>query len=314
VGVKRTVLRSQSRMISPDPARLRRALSPPQRNFLNWGKVGYREGTTDIPEPTTKFVRIENGQVLVECTVEPGGDKIVARLGLTGAGDGFGDYIPLEFGCRVVIEYIKGNPANAVITAALHDGRCSMPDDVSGVQTGAATAKGRGVSVAAPMWRFIKMGAGQLLAIETQANGDMLFHSAGSVEIKSGSSPAQAIHLNGATHLGVGPLTPPVGARVGPAGVTVPGVPAVAHIPIPKLPTVPVVPPKIAPFIGNDDSIIRAKDMVQSHILVDPVFWAWIAAAGTALASIGVLVPIPLSLHCEHSGAAGKGSKHTASD
>lgn len=315
MSVTRTVRKSSSSMMTPDPARLRRALTTPQRNFLNWGKVGYIDALTTLPEPTPNFVRIENGQVLVECTVEPSGDKIVARLGLDGAGEGFGEYTPLTFGCRVVIEFIKGNPGNAVITARVHDGNCRMPDDVAGVITGAVASPVRGVPAPAPMWKFIKLGIGQLLAIETQAGGDILMHSAGQVEIKCGDLPTDGIHLNGTTHLGAAPVTPPVGATSGPAGETIPGVPAVAFVPIPATPSTPAPPNTIAPYVGNADGIIRAKDGVQSTAAVDPAFWTWILAVH-AHPLIGPIigVPPPIALHSEHSGRNGPGSGHTASD
>lgn len=316
MAVKHNVMGSARYTRAADPARIRQVTSVPQRTFVAFGIVGHLDNLTGLPEPSPAFVRIEAGQVLVEVTEEPSGDEIVARLGHDGAGAGVGDYIPLEFGCRVVIEYVGGNPQNAVIVARLHDEECHVPHDVAGVQTGAAGGMGDAF-VPAPMWRFIKMAPGQLLAIETQAGGDIVIHSAGSVEIAAG--PAGAIHLSGRVALGESPVTPPVGATVGPAGTTIPGVPAVPHVPLPKIPSIPAPPATIVPFVGFDDSIVRAKDMVQSHIAVDPYFWGWLTVLHSfplilAWASAAGFAVPPIAMHSEHSGLGGPGSQHTASD
>ena len=295
-----------------DPARARRTLSPPERNFLCYGTVGHTDPLTGLPEPNPSFIRIEQGQFFVEVTLQPDGDQIVARYGTDGAGEGAGDYATLEFGCRVIVDMVRGNPQNAVIRTTMNDANCRIPDDVAGVQTGAVGATTPGVSVPAPLWRFIKLGQGQLLAIETQAGGDILLHSAGSTHLLAGAAGAH--HLEGRVALGEAPLTPPVGATVGPAGTTIPGVPALPFIPTPKGPTTPAPPAAIVPYIGFEDGIIRAKDDVQSYIAVDPAFWAWITAVGSHPLIAAVAGPPPVALHCEHGGLGGPGSKHTASD
>jgi hypothetical protein len=299
-----------------DPAKIRSVTTTPQRNFLAYGVVGHIDNLTDLPEPSPAYVRIQDGQVLVEVTIEPNGDEIVARLGHDGAGAGTGDYIPLEWGCHVVVEFVAGNPQNAVIIARLHNQECFVPHDVAGVQTGAVGGMAEAF-VPAPMWRFVKMGVGQLLAIETQAGGDIVIHSAGSVEIAAG--PAGAIHLSGRVALGESPVTPPVGATVGPAGTTIPGVPAVPHVPLPKVPGIPAPPATIVPYLGLADGIIRAKDGVQSHIVTDPYFWGWLNVLHSfplilAWASAAGFAAPPLAIHSEHSGLQGPGSQHTASD
>jgi hypothetical protein len=312
MAVKRNVMGGPRRH-SADPAKFRQITAPPQREYLSYGIVGHLDNLTGGPEATPAFVRIEAGQVFVEVTVEPSGDEISARLGHDGAGAGCGDYIPLEWGCRVVLEFVRGNPQNAVVVARLHDEECSMPSDVAGVQTGAAAAVGDAF-VPAPMWRFLKLAPGQLLAIETQAGGDLLMHSAGSVEVRSG---AGSIHLNGTVHLGAGPTTPPVGATVGPNGTTVPGVPAVPHVPLPRTASIPAPPATIVPYVGFQNGIITAKDGTQSHIATDPYFWGWLLALHSFplnlawLSAAGFAAP-PIALHSEHSGLQGPGAPHTA--
>ena len=309
--------RSNSRpTLAIDSAKVRNVTSPPPRSFVGWGVVGHSDPVTELPEATPQYVRIEQGQVWVEVTVMPSGDQVIARLAQPKAAAGSGWYIPLEFGCRVALEFVNGNPQNAVIVGRFHDSENLMPDAVAGVQTLAGAASAPKVSIPAPMWQFMKTAIGELLAIETGVGGDVLIHSAASVEIKA--APTGAIHLSGRVALGESVSAPPVGQTAGPAGVVTPGVPAVPNVPIPASPGEPVPPKTIVPYTGFDDGIIRAKDRTQSHAGVDPDFWIFITAVAAhpliaaALASAGITVPI--ACHSEHSGTGGPGSQHTASD
>jgi hypothetical protein len=294
---------------------------------LDWGIVGhYADSLTedgpdfDKPDPTPAYVFAVNGQWMVELTLLPDGEEVIARIGLDGAGAGFGDYIDLPFGARVIVARAGDADSGYVVLAAMNDAERRAPDTVAGVSTGmAAAVPGSDVNPPGPRWRFIKTAPGALLAIETQAGGDVLIHSAGSVEMRAGA--LGAIHLSGRVALGQSPLTPPVGATVGPAGTTIPGTPAVPYVPIPKVATTPAPPLTILPFAGFDDSIIRAKDRIQSHIAVDPEFWAWVLGVHTFPLLLAWLVglPVPLAdppivLHSEHGGLGGPGSQHTASD
>ncbi len=49
-------------------------------------------------------------------------------------------------------------------------------------------------------------------------------------------------------------------------------------------------------FNGGEIEAARKGDAVQSAAADDSTFWAWIAAAGAALAGLGVAVPVPSSL------------------
>jgi len=285
------------------------ALGQEMPRELDWASVGY-ETDEGAPDATPAYCRIENGQVRVEITLA-NGEEAVARLGLDGAGAGLGDYFHLDFGCRVIVGTV--GDASHVILGRLHDSECRMPDTVAGVSTGAAAAvpTNEGV-VPAPAWRFTKLGPGQLLAIETQAGGDVLIHSAGTVEIKA----TAGVHLNGPVRLGVGPTTPPVGATVGPAGTTIPGTPAVPHIPLPRTPSIPVPAGIIFPYSGFQKGIVTADGDVQSHAAKDPFFWAWallVSAFPPILAQLSAAgIPPPIALHSEHGGFNGPGSQHTA--
>jgi hypothetical protein len=47
---------------------------------------------------------------------------------------------------------------------------------------------------------------------------------------------------------------------------------------------------------GAGDNAARKGDSTLSNSTIDPVFWAWISAAGGVLAGLGVVAPIPTSL------------------
>jgi hypothetical protein len=237
--------------------------------------------------------------------MEPEGDEIVARVGFPSAGNQAGWYLPLSFGCRVILELIDGDPQGAVIVGRLYDETCALPATAAGVSTGAAGVAGE-VTAAAPAWQFQVLPDGQLLAIET-LGGDILVHSAGAVEIKC--SDTQRIHLNGAVSLGDEPLTPPTGATVGPGGEDIPGTPAASAIPEPYVPA-PSTNPTPTPYVGNADGIIRAKDPYMFAQNTDSVSYPQFAAVYLH-PLIGL--PPPLSLTSAPKGGA-PGSKHTASD
>lgn len=294
---------------------MRTPFQGPPSNSVSLATVGYE----DEPNPAYAFID-GDGEVLVEVTLKPDNEKTVVRLGHSGAGGDSGDYIAVEFGCQVIINWPQGDgDAGGVIVARLYDNPCPMPTSVAGVPTGAPGAPFPGPAVPAPTWQFIKTRLGQLLAIETGVGGDILVHApAGNVEVKA----AAAIHLDAPqVHLGESFTTPPVGGRAGPGGIDIPGVPAVPHIavPTPQPPGPPVPGPAPAiPFVGTPNSIMRAKDLMQGDITLDPIYWAFITAVyahpviSAVLGPAGVL--LPLSLAVKASSAAGPGAIHTASD
>ena len=100
----------------------------PARTYAGTGIVGHEGGS-----PT--FARIENSQILVEITVQPEGDEIVARVGDPNAGLDAAFHVPLRFGCRVALLFVDGEQNEAYVIARLHDEECSLPDSVAGVQT-----------------------------------------------------------------------------------------------------------------------------------------------------------------------------------
>ncbi len=291
--------RSMGRAQSIDPGR-----ADPGEDTIEiaWATVGHEEGS---PE----FVRIEGGQPWVEITIQPSGTEVSARLGLSSAGNGNGSYASLEHGCRVIITMVEGLPNSAVIVGQLWDDNCRMPGSVAGVSTGADDAT-KDAMISAPMWQFLRVPDGQLLAIETGPGGDILIHSGANIVLKT--SGANAVHIDGTAHLGASLTSEPTGATVGPDGSTIPGTPAVARVPKTWSPP-SSVPPVYVPFVGDLESIIRASDAIQISIATDPVNWALLLAL---FAHPLLLMPPPAAFigHQRNSGAGKPGSKHTASD
>lgn len=285
--------------LANDPGRMA-PIGTGDGNQIAWGTVGHEN------EANPAFVEIVDGQVYAEVTIRPEGDKIRARVAFADAGAGSGDYKALTFGCRVIVQFVDGDQNDAVIVGRMYDKNCAMPDTVAGVATGAAGKTGE-ITGPAPMWQFIKTPSGQLLAIESGSNGDIMIHSSASLLIKTG--PSGAVQIDGEVHLGAPPTTDPVGATVGPAGTQIPGVPAVKSVSLPFTP-VPNETPAHIPYVGFADGIIRAKDNYQFTAASDPIDYPFFAAV-YAHPLIGL--PPPQALVSEPRGG-GAGSKHTASD
>lgn len=303
-----------------DSGRVRRAMSNVPETYVKVATVGHRDRNP-------AYARIEESQVWVECTVQPDGCEVVARLGLAGAGDGYGSYVPLDMGCRVLLEYPDGDPNDPVIAQRLNDATYPMPDAVAGMSTGQAGATTPGAIAGAPQFHFIKTRAGHLFALETGEGGDVLHHAGGSIELKVGDS--SAIHLDGTVHLGEGFATPPVPGSVAPGNQQTAATPGVPHEPTP---VTAQQNPLTAAQGKPADAIVRLKDGVLSNASIDTAFWGWVAAvsafldtasttptlaaanAAYKLAMTGLsLVPAvgPTSQDARHNTS---GAKHTASD
>jgi hypothetical protein len=304
--------RTGPKVMVPDFAAIRSVVSPPQDNFCARARVGHFDPDTGQPENNPAYARIEQGQVLVEVTIEGSLEQQVARLALPDAGNENAVFFALDFGCRVLVEYPDGDPQRGVITGRLHDARNAFPNSVAGVQTGAQAASQPEAFVPAPSWSFIKTKNGQLIAIESGSGGDVLIHAGANVEVKA---QAAVCIDSPQVHLGKGFMTAPVGGRVGPSGVDIPGVPAVPPVPQPWTMPSPAAPGPALPFVGFAESIIRAKDLYQSDVTVDPYFWAMVIALyANPLVGSFLPQPMPLALTSRASGVAGPGSLHTAAD
>lgn len=282
-------MRRFRRLSRPDNARARETWRGPPTNYLSFGTVGHVDSTP-------AYARIEGDAVLVEVTLAPSGDEVIARL----PSEAPGFYMPLSYGMRVVVGMPSGNGSEPVIIARCPDGAWPWPDTVAGV-----AARGTGPVPGAPMFAFLRTEDGQLLAIETGDGGDMLLHSGGSIELKVGGG--EQVLVSGRTHLGAGFSSAPTGPTVGPDGQVIPGEEGGAFSPTPYVPA-PASPIPLPPLAGAyADGIVRAKDAVQSDALTDPDFWTWVNAVHVAA---GLPTDPPLAITSQHKAA----SKHTASD
>jgi hypothetical protein len=218
-----------------------------------------------------------NNYVMVEVTIRPDGEEIIARLDTSVVDDG-GFYMPLHYGAKVAVVFPGGVETVGVIVARLNDAAWPFPDSVCDIP--AKTPAGN-----MPMFAFLKTGSGQLLAIETGDGGDVVVHSGGSVKFKADGGQ---LLLGGRTHIGGDFTTPPVGDSVGPAGEILPGVPGTPHVPPPG--TNANLPPAVA--VDSDglpwpaEGLVRYKDKVQSNASSDPDFWAWFTLMANAVTVI----------------------------
>lgn len=286
--------------MTTDPARQNRNTAPLVPREVAIGTVGYCDNRTALPEGTPAWIRWEQGELLVEVTLSEE-DRISARLGIEAE---------IIEGQQVVMVFPGGEPNAAIIIGVMHSTLEPAPGSVCGVSTGAANAIDKGQRIPGATWSWLRFEDGHMLAIQTNDQDVSIWAGAG-VHIKA---TAGAIHLDGTTHLGSKPLLDPIGSSAAPGGEEIPGVPAVPFVPVPYAP--PGAQPNIpTPYVGNDDGIVRAKDLFQSNTTIDPAFWAWMSVADPILRAINpALPPLPVNLYSAISGAAGPGSRHTADD
>lgn len=264
----------------------------PESNYITRGSVGH----LDI---SPAFARIENNRVLIEVTLAPSGEEVVAELPVSDGGY-FGG---LQYGQRVIVAIMNGTSDDYVILARSGDNDWPMPTAVSGVPIAAPLA---------PCWHFLKTRDGQLLAIETGDGADVTIHSGGSIRL--GVNGGEQILLSGETHIGADFLVAPVGPQAGPDGTEIPGVPGTAYDPLPFIPIPGTGIPNL-PWIGPAQGIVRAQDTIESDVTIDPNFWAWVIAVSAApqvaaaLASAAIPDP-PICLKVEPKTA----SRNTCGD
>lgn len=283
-----------SLMPAPDAA------PPSEAEFVNYvslGTVGH-----DPEDPSLAFVRIEGGQVLVEVELAGDGDAVNAYLCHSQTGASAGDYIPVEPGESVVLVWPDGQASSPYIIARLADVERQLAGACCGLDTSSAT----GIR----QFRWLRTPEGQVYAV--QSGGEMLLEGS-SVRITG----AQVL-LNGATHLGADFLTPPVPGE--PLGGTenTPSIPAAPFIPTPDI-SLSLDDPPPGPQLAN--GIVRFSDSIESNIITDPDFWAFILTVNGLLilvaAFLGVPWPystpesLPSALKPRHTTAS---TTHTAND
>lgn len=286
---------------------------PPNEKYISYGEVGHADET-----PSYAWID-STERVYVEVTLRPSGDEVVARLDTGTCGEG-GFYMGLHYGAKVVVAFPGGTGGEPVIIGRVNDRNWPFPESVCEVSS-------RGALGELPTFAFLKTAHGQLLAIETGADGDVLVHSGASVEVKA--SAGGQILLNGRTHLGHGPVTPPTGDTVGPAGEITPGTPATPHEPTPGTNVILLPGEALAPN-GQPwpaEGIMRFKDGVQCNAVSDSVFWTWLNAVHLWITSAhneptmkayleGLMPPVlpPSTLPTSINSYGASCSQHTASD
>lgn len=269
---------SRSHPRSLDFSRVREQTADAPANYLSYGTVGHYDATP-------AYARIDDGDVLVEVTLVPGGDEVVARLDFD-AVDGGGSYFPLSYGQRVLVGFPNGENGDPVILGRCSDKSWPFPEAVAGVDTSTD-------NVVAPCFVFIKTQDGQLLAIETGDGADIVVHSGASVQLKSQAS--SAVLVTGRTHIGstadweTG--SEPAGATVSASGFVTPGTPGTVAAAVTLPNTNTTIPPPLNPFNPllplPADGVLRVKDRMQSNVTIDAEFWAWVIAMHATLAVIG---------------------------
>jgi len=295
-----------------DFSRMRRPFQGRPRNYLSYGVVGHYD-------LNPAFARVEGGRVLVEVTLVPGDEEIVAQLADPGGGDGFAFYMPLRLGMRVVVGMPQGDGDSPVILSTVDDQSWPFPSSVAGVAT---TLPATPLAEAAPQFAFLRTPDGALLAVETGVDADILISSGASIRLAV--PPGEQVLVKGTEmHIGADFAVAPTGPTTGPAGVVVPGVSGAPFVPVPGanlispgpgLPPVPTVSPiTLGPYPA--DGLVRFKDSVQANQATDPaaigfllyVFvylqalspvldtltvGTWTATLSAALAAAGATIPV----------------------
>jgi hypothetical protein len=297
---------------SPDDGQERQAPG----NFVSLARVGQDES-----DPSRAFCYVDDsGQVLVEVTLEPDGDKVQAYLCLAQTGPNAGDFIPVRPDEAVLVVFPAGDPDQAYIVGRLDDESTNLAPTVCGLSTTGPAGQVR-------QYRWLVTPSGQVYAV--QAGGEILLQGGGAgVRIKG----AQVL-VDGATHLGADFASAPIPGQVAGGGsesaATAAG---------------PFVPPQgttltTPPWAGNRDAIVRVKDGVQSNSATDPTFWTWKQALEVYLTAVDVFVnalsslnpgtiaaallvyqaariayaatPVPTAIEAQHKAAS---ATHTAAD
>jgi len=247
---------------SPDEAP-----SDPPQNFVSLATVGQEEN-----DPSRAFLYIDSsGQALVECTLQPDGDKIQAFLCLSQSGPSAGGFVPVAYGDTVVIVWPDSDYSNAYIVARVNNADDPLAPTVAGISTTGPSGQVR-------LFRWLVTPAGQVYAIAP--TGELLLiGGASGVKVEG-----EQILLNGPTHIGADFASPPVPGQVSGGSLETDPTPAGPYVP-PQGSTLTT-----PAFVGNANAIVRVLDGVQSNAATDPVFWTWKQALGVYLAALDVYV------------------------
>jgi hypothetical protein len=231
---------------------------------IAWATVGLEPDPDDpTPDATIAFWFIRGNQAYVECTLQPSGGTVVARVNMDGG------YEVLAFGDRVVLACANGDPNSSVIIGKLHDDGDPLPEKLAGDSIPVAGPEFDPSTKAkfASRVQFIRSTADTVLVLETTGAGDLVLHSAAGLSIRA---PGGYVMVDG-QHIILG---------ASPEVATVPGMVVGEE----ATPGVPFLPPQsdigttdtIPPYEGYLDGLVRARDKFQVNSTNDPepfLYW-----------------------------------------
>lgn len=281
-GPRSSIPGYHARVSSHDWSRYRELVGGAPSEYVSLGTVGHAS-------TTPQYVRLQDGKVLVEVTLVPSGDEVVATLACGG-----GWYMGLQYGARVVIGLPGGSGGIPLILGLVTDGSQPWTPPTGAYLTPTSTP---------PLMGVLRTPTGQMLVLETGAGGDLVIRSGASVLVQVDSG--EQVLVRGRVHLGssASPSSPATPASVAPGGQVTSGQEWGQYTPAPA--TNATLPP---PAPGTPaDGVVRVKDPSQSNIVVDPDFWAWVIGV-TAAAGYPGAVPTTLTT------LPAAGSRNTCSD
>lgn len=231
---------------------------------IAWATVGLEPDLDDpTPDATIAFWFIRGNQAYVECTLQPSGGTVVARVNMDGG------YEVLAFGDRVVLACANGDPNSSVIIGKLHDDGDPLPEKLAGDTIPVAGPEFDPSTKAkfASRVQFIRSTADTVLVLETTGAGDLVLHSAAGLSIRA---PGGYVMVDG-QHIILG---------ASPEVATVPGMVVGEE----ATPGIPFLPPQseigftdtIPPYEGYLDGLVRARDKFQVNNTNDPepfLYW-----------------------------------------
>lgn len=248
----------------------------PQLPAVAWGTIGHGADEDDVTDTTAAYWFIRDGQAYVDCTLQPSGALVVARVNMADS------YEVMGFGDRVLVVHSNGDPQSSTIIGKYHDQRDPLPDRVAGMQIAGDDIDPSDRTTFAKRVQFIQPRPGVVLAIETQTTGDILIHSAAGTSIKA----TGYVHIDGAqVVLGASPVGPPTPGEVVGEDET----PAVPFTPAAGQVTAYNTNP---PYAGLIDAVVRAGDQLQSTPGLDPKFFTYVTAVDVLLKAICAAGPI----------------------
>lgn len=243
---------------------------------ISWGTVGHRTPADEGPDDTIAFWFIRGSQAYVECTLEPGGGHIVARVNMDGG------YEVLSFGDRVVLMHCNGDPNSSVIVGKLHDDGDPLPASLAGgsIPTDGPVFDPDTNARFARRVQFIQATPDSVLVLETRGAGDLILHSSAGMALRA---PSGYVLIDG-QHivLGEGPAVAPTPALVTGDAST----PGAAFLPPESPPLVNATSPS---YEGFADGVVRAKDRYQATPAIDPVFFTHQTALETLVLAVAAV-------------------------